>query len=167
MHSVSLHTRALSLSPHPLPPLHNHGKKLINWFRERELWACYGLCLVSLLTLSCTWLGEISWMSEELFWDSCLLLILRKGVISASAHANMDNQPYKEGTEVSHESDLLSAGDANDTSSSSLPPPPWDRTDGLLTVILLVQPNVINLFLKRIFNSSRACGREKQVSWRL
>lgn len=167
MHSHSLHTRALSLSLHPLPPFKSQEKinKLIQGRRAMGLLqAMFGVLAHTELYLT---LGEISWMSVELFWDSCLLLILRKGVISASTHTNMDNWPCKEETEVSHESDLLSARDANATSSSALHVfPPllwvfmlWEHTDGLLTVILLVQPNVINLFLKRIFNSLGACGR--------
>lgn len=62
VHLISLHTRALSLSLHPLPPLYNHQhrKKLINQSRIGELQTCYRLSLVSLLSLSCILLVEKS-----------------------------------------------------------------------------------------------------------
>lgn len=72
------------------------------------------MCGVLALTDLCLTLGEISWMSSvELFWDYYLLCIPRKGIgICLHIYMSMSNWLCKEGPEVSHESDLLSAGDA-------------------------------------------------------
>lgn len=66
-------------------------------------------------------LGEISWMSVELFWDYYLLCIMRKGiVICPHTDTSMDNWLCKEGPEVSHERDPLSSTDAYAASFSAL-----------------------------------------------
>lgn len=75
VHLISLHTRALSLSHHPLPPLYNHQHREINKSIQGRratglLKAMFGVLVLTL--------EEISWMSVELFWDYYLLCILRK-----------------------------------------------------------------------------------------